>query len=607
MSSVAYLAHVGRRLFIIGIGALLSSFVSRAPRSQTGTLRLDVPVLRHEIAPRSGQPVRVAHFAPDAPAKAVLPVDRPSTLWLATPRGIVRYDKNARAALVPVIDIAGGANALARDGEEHVVVATDRGLIRATVSTATRVQTLLHDRRVTAIDGDWAGTWDGVFAWRDEAVVPATIGWHVTAVRQCGDYLYIATQDRGLFAIQAKRGGTPAPRLLIGDAQTLSPCFRNRALFAAGVGGIHHLDRGRVRDAGAPIWREHATALARDGDSLLFAAPTRGVFEYDGQHVRRLVARPRVTMIHRDGARGPLLVATEAGLTLFTTEGDHIADIARSGPAPSLITAILPASNGTLYAGSFDRGLDRFDGERFIRCPLGDERITTLIEDADRRVWVGTAAGLERTDEHGRFAPFADPQGWLRGHIGAVRSEGRTVLIGTHAGVVAINLDHIDRPRYFVGGPTAYGIARWASALWTGSDAGLVRIDPTATTLSMTDLGGVLPDNWITDVRSSASANAVFVLTLRSGLLRLSRERADVWPTSLMTSPSGLVVAGEKVLFGTNARGLAVLDHRGLHTYGPAEGVASPLIASLARDAAGRIWLGGAHGIDRIDQIEELK
>src|SRR5262249_40049481 len=135
-------------------------------------------------------------------------------------------------------------------------------------------------------------------------------------------------------------------------------------------------------------------------------------------------------------------------------------------------------------------------------------------------------------------------------------------------------------------GTTVNGIAPGRAGLWLGTQTGLTLLGG-AEPRWLGDLSGILPDDWITDVR--AAGERVYVLTLRSGLLEIRSQEARVEPFRLMTSPSALLPlpGSDGVLFGVNQAGLAYLPARAqdqLYTFGPAQGLASSTVTSLALD-----------------------
>ena len=123
------------------------------------------------------------------------------------------------------------------------------------------------------------------------------------------------------------------------------------------------------------------------------------------------------------------------------------------------------------------------------------------------------------------------------------------------------------------------------------------------------DVGGVLPDDWINDVR--IDRHTVDVLTQRDGLLHIVQgpgpDRVEIWRFKLSTSPSAMAHVGGAVVFGTNGAGLAValpIASGGAHlfTFGPAQGLGSRTVAALDYDAARDLLLVGGDGsVDRIE------
>jgi ligand-binding sensor domain-containing protein len=296
---------------------------------------------------------------------------------------------------------------------------------------------------------------------------------------------------------------------------------------------------------------------------------------------------------------------------------EEIRRVPLDGPPPGVVTALAPRGD-TLWVGTFDRGLSvmtRRGRWRRIRSP--DDRITALQVGPRGRVWVGTATGLLRQSATNplRLSPVRDPDGWLGRHVSTLRRHGDRLWVGVYPGLVAIDVaappgDELDFEHLGASGhaadaglvgPTVYGAAFGGDSLWVGTEDGLSLLAGSGQGYALTDLGGVLPDNWITDVRRAGAV--VHVLTLRSGLLQLTPRGSRLLRFNLMTSPSGMLALRRAVVFGTNRQGLALVrGARRITTYGPERGLASSAVAALAYDvAADRLWVGGNAGVDQID------
>src|SRR5687767_4753018 len=133
------------------------------------------------------------------------------------------------------------------------------------------------------------------------------------------------------------------------------------------------------------------SAIAQDATGLLWFGTQGGLVRYDGYELR----------VYRSN---PSDASTLAG---------------------NYVRALLVASDGRLWVGTFSGGLSVFDPrtERFTRyqhdaqnsASLAYDRVEGLAEDATGRIWIATSAGLDRLDpmtsriEHFRH-DAADPK-----------------------------------------------------------------------------------------------------------------------------------------------------------------------------------------------------
>ena len=92
------------------------------------------------------------------------------------------------------------------------------------------------------------------------------------------------------------------------------------------------------------------------------------------------------------------------------------------------VTAVVQTRDGYLWAGTYN-GLARFDGVRFTvfdenNTPeLRGSRVTSLFEDADDTLWIGTESGDVSQYKYGRFAVVPLHANWRGGKIYAITAD----------------------------------------------------------------------------------------------------------------------------------------------------------------------------------------
>jgi diguanylate cyclase (GGDEF)-like protein len=303
---------------------------------------------------------------------------------------------------------------------------------------------------------------------------------------------------------------------------------------------------------------------------------------------------------------GYLWVGTQAGLARF--DGVRFTSY---GPEtePALagiwIHALHPGRDGRLWIGSY-KGVAVHDGERFSRIPAADpERWSSLdvqdfAEDDTGRMWVATTSGLfEARDQ--RLHPVAGSPSMTH----AVLAGGNALWVGGRGAVH--RRDHSGWHTLPL--PPAAGDApvnRLAAAqdrLWAATAKGLFVFDagrwqPFAGTPA---LHGVPVDLLYVDRAGSVWAGG------DEGLARIRNGRLVEFVAS--DSPGG--IRGLRTAFedregnlwlGSQWEGLTRLRDSWTRRYSVAEGLADPIVWSLAPDPDGRrIWVGGNEGISVLE------
>ncbi len=116
------------------------------------------------------------------------------------------------------------------------------------------------------------------------------------------------------------------------------------------------------------------------------------------------------------------------------------------------VTAVLRDSSGRLWAGTRDAGLWRLDPgtDRFVAhtggrgepSPVGDSCITVVFEDSGGNIWVGTGgAGLVRLDpETGTFVHYGEMEGFYGDSVQAIAEDRAGILwIASSAGLYSFD------------------------------------------------------------------------------------------------------------------------------------------------------------------------
>lgn len=171
---------------------------------------------------------------------------------------------------------------------------------------------------------------------------------------------------------------------------------------------------------------EGVTAIARDKkDRMWFAMSGGGLNRYDAATgtFSVYVTEPldaAITAIHPDkdgtlwlgtGSEGVIRWNPDTGST--TTYRPTPGDDAGLGGAG--VTSILVSSTGQIWIGSDGAGLLSLDPatHTFIRqkdlpgaVSVGDGHVSVIVEDADKRLWIGTSSGLNQMDSTGRIIQY---------------------------------------------------------------------------------------------------------------------------------------------------------------------------------------------------------
>jgi ligand-binding sensor domain-containing protein/signal transduction histidine kinase len=288
------------------------------------------------------------------------------------------------------------------------------------------------------------------------------------------------------------------------------------------------------------------------------------------------------------------------------------------------VAALHAGSDGTVWVGYWDGGVDRFDSQwrRLPQPPalasLNDQEARALIEDAAGRLYLGMRAALLRFDPaSGRLEPIRWPERGRRPAIRRLAWQGSSLLVGTDAAVYRLRHGEAVLQRLTPAGQQAQtgfinGFAvDPAGVAWIGANRGLFRLSPDGDALQ-----------WVATAASSSGpqGGVVGLLCDRRGRLWVDSADNGLYRLLALDADGARFDAiGERLGMGRRPFGANLLeDAQGrlwvpnfvfdperevLHALTRADGVdiGTPWFRSHAALPDGRLLFGGSEGLLQVD------
>lgn len=305
-----------------------------------------------------------------------------------------------------------------------------------------------------------------------------------------------------------------------------------------------------------------------------------------------------------------LLVGTDRGLARWTREGvGRDAELSRVGDVPVLSMA--RDVDGSLWVAAGVQGLVRLTRGRVERLEIVDEptSVTTVFEDRERNIWVGTDRGLERLRD-GVFLSYSTREGLPRGAAGAVHVDGlgSTWVAHSAGGLFEIREGIARRvPLPALGLDVIYSIAGAADELWLGRQhGGLTRIrrGPGGLAVDTLTTRDGLPQNSVYAV-CRARDGSVWAGTLSGGVAHLGAGHPRLYTTAdgLTSNTINAIVEGDGgVVWFATPTGVSALTPGGWRRYTRADGLPSNDAHTLFEDSARRLWIGTSAGLAFVER-----
>lgn len=422
------------------------------------------------------------------------------------------------------------------------------------------------------------------------------------------------------------RGRRPGPRLLLGLLLLAWP-----ALAAAMPPDPSQFRRFGIVD-GLPT--NFVFMVAQDRAGYLWIATSDGLVRHDGvgfevwQHdPERVDSLPSnmVQMVFVDPQDRVWVGMEGGGVAVMGPERRGFQRYWRQTHAEigsDEVYAIASDAEGNVWFGGYLGGLHRIDADGGVRRFLpveGDdsslpaEIITSLVLDGAGQLWVGTVGGLARwTGRAFERVPAASLSGRAVMSL-AARQDG-SLVVGTHHGVDLLEPGGAGRPLLDSAGETMPApvlaiVDDRHGGRWFATPRGLVREEAGRVERLSIDRAEQLMVNHVFEDREGG----IWVATRESGLFHLPARwrdfsvlrRIEGRPDSpSMQVPRGLGRSADGRVWMVGDQGM--LDRvdpasRRIERHALPEAIGRRRLLSVLETREGRVWLGGANVLARID------
>lgn len=411
-----------------------------------------------------------------------------------------------------------------------------------------------------------------------------------------------------------------------------------------------------IRRVVMPVWggQTFATAIRQDRNGYIWMGTEEGLLRYDGRQFRHCVpasfpelAHAPVSTLQMDEKGGLWIGTSGAGLFYINTlDNDITVPSCRKIPLPDnfgagFITAVLLGRGEMVWVGVRGEGVLRFKNGLFLdRLTTGqglaDNTIHCLAEDHRGNLWMGSAKGLTRLEY--KSGSLGARTFTVRGGLPhndvlcLLHDSSGMMLAGTAWGLAAFrNLtddpDTLKILDVYLPGTPVYALHGGKnSMLFIAAGNGLHSLSPAPeggrrqilTTFTERETAGqglqLLFQDREDNVWTGGEAVGVLILTaprvfhwacgskplLNDLTVLLKEESGIVWAGSrgggLLRLEPGSGETGKRGLFPADG---TMCSHR---VYTKGEGLSDNRIQALAADGEGRLWVGGASGLNVIEK-----
>ncbi|MBI2427449.1 MAG: hypothetical protein HYV29_01375, partial [Ignavibacteriales bacterium] len=293
---------------------------------------------------------------------------------------------------------------------------------------------------------------------------------------------------------------------------------------------------------------------------------------------------------------------------------------ADNGLPQNTVDLVRQTADGYMWIGTY-AGLARYDGVKFVHFnksitpAFTMNHVTTLLEDRNGTMWIGTNGGGVVRYSRNSFTSVPALESGGKEYIRSFIYDGKSeILVGTdRAGIQKIVVDDESSvvqvtPFQSDGLPKNYlllTMVRDASGrLLVATDIGLIVIDKNHSKILTTEDG--LPHNSITALVKDN--NGVIWIGTANGLVKMTGDTFRLYSTT-----DGLTTNAIRTLFvdkdntlwiGTDGGGInryvGTGDGRSFDSFTAEHGLINNFVRTIYQDREGNVWIGTRNGLSQI-------
>lgn len=446
---------------------------------------------------------------------------------------------------------------------------------------------------------------------------------YVTAIAGSEAELWIGTLDRGVLdwrggRVQAIDESNGLPDRRIGCLE-----IDGNSVYAGTPAGVAEIRDGRVAAVLARGSYAHALLV---GQGSLYVGQLEG-----GIRKVNAAASPQPNVVHRPIATpsqqvsagtsdAPVQQLLRVSDQLYAVSGGQLLHLDGGGEwhkvlsgSDALLTdrdisALMAGSDGRLWVGYFDRGLDILPVAGGKPSHIENDQvfcINRILEDPHLNATaVATANGLVLFDRDGRQRQvLTRDSGLIANHVTDVALYGDGMVAATPAGITFLDRSGPHSMYAFQGlvNNHVYALGVRGTGLLVGTLGGLSLVSDGLVRRNLTTGNSGLKANWITAIVTTG--DDWLAGTYGAGIVRMNAD-GDVSPTEataegMVVNPGAMLSDGRMIFAGTLGKGLLVGDANGTRWKTITAGLPSLNVTALALDK-GILYVGTDNGLMRI-------